>query len=1001
MPLGRQNIPFVLTQGIDNKTSDKLYQGQLKQADNIRIQKNGIIQKRYGVQSLGNTDAQGNTLSEFSKLGEFNSELLAYSNGNIYSYAENADKWFDKGGRTAVTLTRENVFRNANSQSLADLAINQNTTLIAWEDDRFSGSGNEIRVSVIDNDTGHSFISDLQIDPGVAGNRPRCLSIANYLVVFWVNASDELKMRSINILNPSGFDTAVKIGDTNATQLYDVTNRSTTVGVVVHSTVGGATLRYAHILTNSLRVATIGDGLANATTFASQNPTSALNCYNDAANKTWVFYYNSTGGLRYQILNTNFLTHLVDTQISSSTIDDIYGGVAIFETTANNFKIIYDRDNATSINYRIQSAEVDDVGTITSADNEIVRSVSLVSKGFNSDYFIAAYQSTVGNFQDTYFVMNTAGVVISRFSSTIAGGHLAKAGHNASVYNSSGNKYDTVTQIKTKFIKDEGTFFSQTGLDRVIIEFTQAGTIFEQIGQNTYLSGGLISGYDGQRVVEDNFHVYPENIQLVEQAGGNLTATNSYQYIVLYQWLDAQGQRHQSTTSLPATFLLTGGNQTIQLTIPMLRLTDKPDVTIEIYRTAGNGTIFYRVTTINSTVNNDNDVTTDTLIYVDDVSDASIQDNEILYTTGGVLENSPPPAAQAIASFQNRSWLGALEEPNKIRYSKELVTGRAIEFSDFLELTIDPKGGRVKALEVLDDKLIIFKEATLFAITGVGPSATGQGGNYSAQLITSDVGTIEAETIVSTELGLMFKSRKGIYLLDRGLNVSYIGAKVEDFNSLTMTGSTLIEDANEVRFVHSNGVCLVYNYYFQQWYTFSNYEAKHSLNLESTFYKINNDDGIVDKEVSGYYGDRMTPIIMTIETGWFSFAGINGFKRVYEFQTVGNYDSNNHSAKISISYDFKDAIREEFNWTPGINLVYGEESPYGSEVYGGGINDGVWYYRFKPSIQKCTSIKLKIQDRYPESNLSEGFELTGITFEIGNKGTSRKPNNGLTVASSQ
>jgi len=248
------------------------------------------------------------------------------------------------------------------------------------------------------------------------------------------------------------------------------------------------------------------------------------------------------------------------------------------------------------------------------------------------------------------------------------------------------------------------------------------------------------------------------------------------------------------------------------------------------------------------------------------------------------------------------------------------------------------------------------------------------------------------------------KCRKGIYLLDRGLNVQYIGAPAEDFNNLTMTSATLIEDANEVRFVHSDGKCLVYNYYFQQWYTFSNYEARSAINLDSIYYKICQADGVVEKEVPNFYGDRSSPIIMTIETGWFSFAGINGFKRVYEFQTVGNYGSNNHGAKISVSYDFVESIREEFYWLPGINFKYGEESPYGGPAdsvnpeYGGGNNTGVWYYRFKPSIQKCSAIKLKIQDVYPESNLSEGFEINGITFEIGNKGTTRKPNSGLTNA---
>jgi len=48
-------------------------------------------------------------------------------------------------------------------------------------------------------------------------------------------------------------------------------------------------------------------------------------------------------------------------------------------------------------------------------------------------------------------------------------------------------------------------------------------------------------------------------------------------------------------------------------------------------------------------------------------------------------------------------------------------------------------------------------------------------------LIPTDTGTINPRSIVLTPMGIMYQSEKGIYLLDRSLQVSYIGADVEAY----------------------------------------------------------------------------------------------------------------------------------------------------------------------------------------------------------------------------
>ncbi len=981
MPLNRQNVPFLLTNGVNDKVSDKLLQGNVEVADNIRMQKSGIIEKRFGVQALGANDSTGNPVTNFEKLGSLDNELLGYANGSLYSYANSLSSWFLKGSRAAVNVQRDSVIQNAFEQSVPSIATKSGTTIIAWEDARGG-----VRTSVVDDASGQAFINDLEIDS--TATRPKCLAVGNTLVLFYVDASNVLQMVGVSAVNPTGFGSPIIVGTCNATGFYDVVSRTDSQGILVHSTSAGTQLRFAYILSDSLRVGSSIDGVPNPQTTTALNPTSALNAFISADGNIWSFYYNSSNGVYYQGVTSNSLApNLVETQINASTTDDVFGGFAIYEKAANEFTVIYDRDATDTNDYRIVKVTVNSAGSVVSAEAPLVRSLSLISKAFNDDYFIAGYKSTNG-LQDTYFLLDTSGKVASRFSATVAGGHLNKAGMNvAAVETTSG--FSTVAQVKTRFTKDEGEFFNQNGVDRINLAFSTEGVLFQQIGKSTNFTGGIISDYDGNTVVEHNFNYYPENIQASETTGGALTPLGAYSFIVIYQWEDSKGQLHRSTTSIPTNITLTGGNNQVDLVIPTLRVTDKENVTIEVYGTTANGATYYRLTPFNNPLFND--TTVDSVTYNVTASDASIQDNELLYTTGNVLDNSAPPAAQAITSFQNRLWLGALEEANKVWYSKELVDGNAIEFSEALQINIDPRGGRVKAIFPLDDKLVVFKETDLFVITGTGPEPTGFPVNpYSVNLITSDVGTVDANTIVSMEQGLMFKTRKGIYLLNRGLQVSYLGAPVENLNDLNMTAAVLIEDANEVRFLHSDGACAVYNYYFGQWYTFSNYEARGAINVDSTFYKISEGDRVVEREVPGYYGDRLSPIIMTIQTGWFSFGGINGFKRVYEMQTVGDYNSK-HSASVILSYDFVDSEVERFDWSPGTNKAYGEESPYGSETYGGGSNNNSWFYRFKPQRQKCTSIKVKIQDRYPDSNLDKGFEINGINFLVGVKAGLRKP----------
>jgi len=235
----------------------------------------------------------------------------------------------------------------------------------------------------------------------------------------------------------------------------------------------------------------------------------------------------------------------------------------------------------------------------------------------------------------------------------------------------------------------------------------------------------------------------------------------------------------------------------------------------------------------------------------------------------------------------------------------------------------------------------------------------------------------------------MFKSRKGIFQLDRGLNLSYIGAAVEDYNDLTITSAKVVGEVNQVRFT-TTGDCLVYNYQLGLWGTFDNHQAISAETVGNDYYYVRN-DSILFKEDRESFSDNGSSINMSIETGWMSFNQLQGFQRIYKMLILAGYKSP-HQLRIQVAYDFNEAWVEEKIITPNADFLsnsrYGDDSPYGSGTpYGGDGN--VYQARFDFSRQKCQSIKLRISDLQSESG--EGLSLSVFTIEMGGKKGLFKP----------
>jgi hypothetical protein len=406
---------------------------------------------------------------------------------------------------------------------------------------------------------------------------------------------------------------------------------------------------------------------------------------------------------------------------------------------------------------------------------------------------------------------------------------------------------------------------------------------------------------------------------------------DSYEYCETFEALDAQGQLHRSAPSIPTQIKFPAygyANAQVQVTLDTLRLTARPAVDLVLYRTAADGTLFYRQSSPTSLIRNDTSVAS--LPLIDRMPDATLIANELLYTTGGVLPNNCPPAFTQLANFQDQLWINDAEDPQLWWFSKSFQNGVAVEFSLAQTLRFDPIGGPTVAAAVMDSSLIVFATKLLWDVSGPGPDSTGGGLSFNGPaLITTPVGLRDPGSVVLIPSGLLFKSANGFYLLTRGLQIQPLNA-VDAYAADIVVSAQLIPDATEVRFLAASGLTLLYDWQFQQWSAFTGTNGVDSIVYGGAYYYLRA-NGAVLEEAEGYYFDDLTGFTLLGQTAWFKLAGIQGFQRLWKSFWEGLFPGSN-PLRIQIAYNYDPTIVDTITLNPTAGLVLASADTFGSFI---------------------------------------------------------------------
>lgn len=996
--LSPQTVPVSFQGGLSSKTDALQVQlPNVLSLQNAKFDKVGALNKRPGYDILGKNIMTDGQITSAVAIDSFNEEICLFDNVNIYTYFQSIDSWSNRGPAISLINTNYKIVDVANAQQLnPDCASLNGIEVFAWEDSRGG-----VRYSVLDSVTKSYVVADREATS--AKQRPKLITFNNLIYLFYTS-DNNLFYQTINPNIPAIISPPINlISDGYQNFTYDVVSAGpTTNGIfwVAYFAQDGKLYGFDVDVNGVLSDLT---EVASGLTAIADNNYLSVSTVLDSQESLWISW--SSGAAVY---TSNYLRSDFSPLLAATLIDTVVSPIVtgIESINAGSLQIIYEIHNDISSRESVKSKIVKADGT--QIDVGQLLSVGLASKPYHQgqDIFInLAYQSMgiqyfpdgpITPLQNTYFtalLTNAPFTIVSKVAAGTGGGLRTNNMVSEAVMISDGI-YLWANLTQNKLISEDLVTFSLLGVNSTMVDYTNPNKFNSVTFSNNLLFvGGILQSYDGVAVVEQNFNVYPEDIFYEIIPGAGALSAGQYQYQIVYAWNDKFGQTQYSTPS-PAITITTNANDGIRFSLPTLRLTAKQNVIIQVYRTQVNGTVFQLVTSnLAPIVNNP---TVNSTVFVDTLADIEIVNNAPIYTTGGFLPNAAPPSCSMISLYNDRVIIGGLEDADVLWYSKNKVDNSnsstiPVEFTAFNTIAVNQLGGPITGLGLMDQNLIIFKKNAIFILNGDGTNDQGGGTPFgNPQLISQSVGCENQGSIILTTQGIMFQSpNKGIWMLPRSLGEPvYIGAGVDtEAKTYLISAANLDPNSNSVIFTTFDGPALVFDYFINQWATWTNHQAVDATVFDGEFTFVKTNGSVYrnnhDIYYDGYVAGIQIPYSMEVTTPWLSLAHNLGYQAIFRFFILGQYKGP-HTLNVAVGYNWNPTFINSTSF-PATTLVggntWGSGPSWGTpSPWGGSWNPYV--FQVNCSTQKCSSIRIKINDSQT-APYNEGLTLNNLLLEVG------------------
>lgn len=967
------DIPFG---SLDTKTDPtRMAPGALTLAENAVSQKPGVYTKRQGYTALASGP------SAIVRLLSRQDELLAFDGTSLWTYSTEQVTAANVGA-ISEAMSRETPVRLATEAyqvKYSTRATANGITVHAWIDE-----SNPCNVMVQLRDANDVVLSTKLVDNSLATwSRIHSAVAGNQVAVFFsCTANQRIAYCLVDTTTRAiGASTNYKTGaNVNVSGAFDLTAHNITDVCIVWVSA-----------TPNVRAARLALGagvvVESATAVISgETPDDAVATIVTPGEMGYCLYYASaSGGTRACCFDPTTMVQTV-APFAVEAVVAAQSRATLVRYDATHALAIWAREATAARAPFIQYRTISSGGALGALKGPL-NNVSVASKAWT--YGGNFYVNVIANYtlQQTYFTVRLQPANTDIPWAIVTAMHAYRSAHDPTSF--AIEHVPDVDQDGTVFWANMPTDVKLLDLNSVTVAVKSYGADFGdvtrllgvEVGGAALVASGAPSTYDGQLIAEAGFLLYPSIRSLTVTAGGAGMDNGTRTYAAVFQWTTRTGDTVRSTPSLFLSATSTNGAANNHTAVKGDHLTmtfvgnantnpSLPNGIISLYRTTAiDADTFYLIGTITM------DMLSSTWTFNDSFQDATITANQIMYTAGGVVEREPPLPCAQFAVHQNRVWGLCSTDRKLLFYSAMYGPGEVPWFSSLFQVRVDV-GGDIVAIASMDSHLLVFKEDRVFTIDGDGANALGQGSQLSLpQIVTGDCGCTDPRSVVTTPDGVMFRSNKGVYLINRGLQLTYMGEPADAYwtSYAEVVAANMLPDRREVRFeiatpipplASPDGQKVVYNYQSQQWTTHRNYTDVSAIDARvvNGRYCWATATGQVYQENDSSLDPASTYIPMSFETGWIYPAGQQGFCRVQRVNFLGDWKAD-HGLELQLAKDYSDVYSESVQFDRDtLNVLPHEQVSYH-------VHD-----------QKGEAVRFRVSDYDDGGSPGEGFSAHGVAF---------------------
>lgn len=177
-------------------------------------------------------------------------------------------------------------------------------------------------------------------------------------------------------------------------------------------------------------------------------------------------------------------------------------------------------------------------------------------------------------------------------------------------------------------------------------------------------------------------------------------------------------------------------------------------IKVEIYRTVDAGTVFYKV----------GEITNGTTTFADNVSDATLQLNQLLYTEGGVVANDRPPKCKLVHIFGDLAYYANIEDSTGQKLTYRVQQSIPGDIDSAPETFFADADDEIVGMSSTKSNLVLLCKNSVYRADGFFDEV-GRG-SLDLERISDTASCVSAQSVVQALDGLFWAGFDGIYYTD-------------------------------------------------------------------------------------------------------------------------------------------------------------------------------------------------------------------------------------------